>query len=145
MNGVSISDMQRVALGGESLRLGGNDIGDVIELGDLSDDLGLNMLMNPSKVGVSASQESNSARVVRMDFGQGQGQGQSQPPKSDSMFSFGTSSSNTNQTSINPIPLEPLEPISLSSGDVQPIDMNTFGGPPVDVGVQSGAISQGSV
>ena len=139
MNGVSISDMQRVALGGESLRLGGNDIGDVIELGDLSDDLGLNMLMNPSKVGVSASQESNSARVVRMDFGQGQGQGQgqSQPPKSDSMFSFGTSSSNTNQTSINPIPLEPLEPISLSSGDVQPIDMNTFGGPPVDVGVSS--------
>ena len=48
---VSIADMERVALGGGG---GGvrfsQDVGQVIELGDLNDDLGLNMLMNPSKV-----------------------------------------------------------------------------------------------
>ena len=49
---VSIADMERVALGGENLRFS-EDIGNVIELGDLSDDLGLSMLMNPSKVSVN--------------------------------------------------------------------------------------------
>ena len=43
---MSIADMERVALGGESLRM---DEGAVIELGDLSDDLGLDLLMNPGK------------------------------------------------------------------------------------------------
>ena len=37
---VSIADMERVALGGDSLRFD-SDAGNVIELGDLSDDLGL--------------------------------------------------------------------------------------------------------
>jgi hypothetical protein len=32
-------------------------------------------------------------------------------------------------------PLEPLEPVSLNFGDSQAMDMNNFGGPPVDVGV----------
>jgi hypothetical protein len=32
-------------------------------------------------------------------------------------------------------PLEPLEPISIGGFDSQPIDMNTFGGPPVSVSV----------
>jgi hypothetical protein len=49
-------------------------------------------------------------------------------------FSF-SSESGGNQQTINSIPLEPLEPISISNFDSQPIDMNNFGGPPVDVGV----------
>ena len=129
---ISIADMERVALGGDALRMGGmGDVGDVIELGDLSDDLGLSMLMNPSKASVNNGRDTSN-RVIQMEaaperqvnFG-----GRQEPS-----FSF-SSDSGGNQQTINSIPLEPLEPISISNFDSQPIDMNNFGGPPVDVGV----------
>ena len=61
--------MERVALGGDALRMGGmgGDVGDVIELGDLSDDLGLSMLMNPSKAGGVNSGRDTSNRVIQME------------------------------------------------------------------------------
>ena len=123
---VSIADMERVALGGDTFRMGG-DIGEVIELGDLSDDLGLSMLMNPNKAG-----NREQPRVVQM----------SSPTPAPTLassnsqnqnFSFTTSSAP--QTSINVMPLEPMEPISLGFADEKPVDMNNFGGAPVDVGV----------
>ena len=124
---MSIADMERVALGGESLRM---DEGAVIELGDLSDDLGLDLLMNPGK---------------RSGGGQGQGQSQGQrtftmpsqneyPPRPQPQapqVSFGGG----NLGGIEVTPLEPLEPISIGGFDAQPIDMNNFGGPPVNVSV----------
>jgi hypothetical protein len=127
---ISIADMERVALGGDALRMGG-DVGDVIELGDLSDDLGLSMLMNPSKASVNSGRDTSN-RVINMEsipsvsFNE-----RPSAPRQD--FSFGSESAN--QQTINSIPLEPLEPISIGNFDSQPIDMNNFGGPPVDVGV----------
>ena len=120
---VSIADMERVALGGDSFRMGGGDIGEVIELGDLSDDLGLSMLMNPSKASNGNREQPN--RIAQMNS-EPQQQQQQQPS-----ISFGSAP----QTSINVMPLEPMEPISLGFGDAQPVDMNSFGGGPVDVGV----------
>lgn len=112
---VSIADMERVALGGDHLRFD-NDIGNVIELGDLNDSLGLSMLMNPSKVSVNTSQDTD--RRVQINA-----------------FSPSNASS-----SIEITPLEPLEPIQLNtnlesqqipevviSKDV-PTNKGTFGG-----------------
>ena len=130
MSSVSIADMERVAMGGGSLRMGGgNDIGDVIELGDLNDDLGLSMLMNPSKANISTSREQSSSRVIQMNSVPEQSTF-TQPPQS---VSFGSSQQSI---SINSLPLEPLEPISVGF-ESEPIDMGNFGGPPVDVGVKS--------
>jgi hypothetical protein len=120
---VSIADMERVALGGDALRMGG-DIGDVIELGDLNDDLGLSMLMNPNKASVNTSRDQGS-RVIQMNSNP-------EPQQSQNMV-FGSSQ----QTSFNVTPLEPLEPISIGPIDSQPIDLNSIGGPPVEIGVKS--------
>lgn len=121
---VSIADMERVALGGDSFRMGGGDIGEVIELGDLSDDLGLSMLMNPSKASNGNREQPN--RVVQMN---------SEPPPTNQNQNFSFTSGSAPQASINVMPLEPMEPISLGFGDEKPVDMNSFGGGPVDVGV----------
>ena len=115
MSSVSIADMERVAMGGDTLRMGGNDIGDVIELGDLNDDLGLSMLMNPSKANISTSREQSSSRVIQMNSVPEQSSFTQSPS-----VSFGSSSQSV---SINAVPLEPLEPISFGS-DSQTIDMN---------------------
>jgi len=112
---VSIADMERVALGGDSLRFD-NDFGNVIELGDLSDDLGLSMLANPSKVSVNHA-SSDSSRVININSFAPAPAPMHEPPK----VSFGN---------IDVSPLEPLEPIKFDS---HPIDMNSFGGPPVEV------------
>ena len=110
---VSIADMERVALGGDSLRFD-NDFGNVIELGDLSDDLGLSMLANPSKVSAS----SDNSRVVNINsFTPPPAPSQQQQWKTDT---------------IDVSPLEPLEPIKF---EAHPIDMNSFGGSPVEVQV----------
>lgn len=120
MSSVSIADMERVAMGGGSLRMGGgNDIGDVIELGDLNDDLGLSMLMNPSKANISTSREQSSSRVIQMNSVPEQSTF-TQPPQS---VSFGSSQQSI---SINSLPLEPLEPISVGF-ESEPIDMGNFG------------------
>jgi len=125
---VSIADMERVALGGDSLRFD-NDMGNVIELGDLSDDLGLSMLMNPSKVStnhssggsgtisVASSGYDNGARTININS--------YAPPPSNA-------SASASASRIDFAPLEPLEPIAF---DAQPIDMNNFGGSPLEVNV----------
>jgi hypothetical protein len=131
---VSIADMERVALGGESLRMG-EDIGNVIELGDLSDDLGLNMLMNPSKVSSrqdsfgSSSSSSSSMKTIQMPA-YSQREAPSAPSVQANSWSQGSS-----QT-FDVTPLEPLEPISIGGG-MDAIDMNSIGGPPVDVSAKS--------
>ena len=52
----TIREMEAVALGAESIGLS-NDIGNVISLNDMTDDFGLNLLANPSKV-ISTSSSS---------------------------------------------------------------------------------------
>ena len=112
MGSVSIADMERVALGGEPFR-GGDDIGNVIELGDLNDDLGLSMLMNPSKMSGSGS-SGNESRTVNISS-------YAPPPQQSS----GGSSSGF--AGIEVSPLEPLEPIS--------IDAEPFGGSGPEISV----------
>ena len=110
---VSIADMERVALGGDNLRFS-EDIGNVIELGDLSDDLGLSMLANPSKVSVNHNNNDSSRTININSFA---------PPQHETKsFSF-NSGGGGGLGGIDISPLEPLEPISLDS----------FGGPPVEV------------
>ncbi len=109
---VSIADMERVALGGDSLRFD-DDIGNIIELGDLAadDHLGLGMLAN-TNMSVNKASE-NSGRTVRVDPFQSSN-------NSSSSSSFGLSDIK---------PLEPLEPISLGEVDVSPIDIPFNTGP----------------
>jgi hypothetical protein len=99
---VSIADMQQVALGGDGLRFGGDDIGNVIEIGDLNDDLGLSMLANPNKVSVSQGNASAPERTVSIN-------NFAPPPPSQSMGMGGMGG-------IDITPLEPMEPISLDIG-----------------------------
>ena len=122
---VSIADMERVALGGDSHRFDDGGIGNVIELGDLNDDLGLNMLMNPSKAGGGSSGGSgmvtavpDSSRTVNITSF-------TPPPQPSSSYGGGIG--------IDATPLEPLEPIAFDSA---PIDMNDFGARPIDVSVK---------
>jgi hypothetical protein len=104
---VSIADMERVALGGD-------DIGQVIELGDLNDDLGLSMLMNPSKVSVQQpSSQPFAGRTVNVNS---YAPPAPAPAPAPAPSDFG---------SIDVTPLEPIDPI----------DMNNFGGQPVSVSV----------
>jgi len=125
---VSIADMERVAMGGNDSRFG-EDIGNVIELGDLGvgDDLGLSMLMNPSKV--SVSRPSESSRTINMSS--------YSPPQQQQNSGFGNGNGNANGGGISfSGPLEPLEALEPVSFDAQPIDMNSFGGAPVEVNVR---------
>ena len=112
---VSIADMERVALGG-----GGDDIGQVIELGDLNDDLGLSMLMNPNKV--SVQQSPGPGRTVTMNS---YAPPSAQAPAPAPAFGGGGGGSGGGMGSIELTPLEPMEPI----------DMNDFGAPPIQVSV----------
>ena len=130
---MSIADMERVALGGESLRM---DEGAVIELGDLSDDLGLNLLMNPGKM--SGGQGGGGQRTFTMPSQPQQSQNEypPRPQHQNPQVSFGGG----NLGGIEVTPLEPLEPISINGFDAQPIDMNNFGGPPVNVSVNRESI-----
>ena len=99
---VSIADMQQVALGGDGLRFGGDDIGNVIEIGDLNDDLGLSMLANPSRV--SVNQGGGQERTINMNtFAPAQA--------APNMGSMGGG-----MGGIDVTPLEPMEPISLDIG-----------------------------
>jgi hypothetical protein len=107
------------------------DEGAVIELGDLSDDLGLNLLMNPGKM---SGQGGGGQRTFTMPV---QSQNEYPPrPQQTPQVSFGGG----NLGGIEVTPLEPLEPISIGGIDAQPIDMNSFGGPPVNVSVNRESI-----
>ena len=129
---VSIADMERVALGGDSLRFDDGGIGNVIELGDLNDDLGLNMLMNPSKTGGGSGYGgygggSSSGMVTAVpDSSRTVNITSFTPPPQPSYSSSGG-------IGIDATPLEPLEPIVFDSA---PIDMNDFGARPVEVTVK---------
>jgi len=128
---VSIADMERVALGGDSLRFDDGGIGNVIELGDLSDDLGLNMLMNPSKTGGGSSSGYGGGRSGMVtavpDSSRTINITSFSPPPQPSYSSSGGG------IGIDATPLEPLEPIAFDS---VPIDMNDFGARPVEVSVK---------
>lgn len=91
--------MQQVALGGDGLRFGGDDIGNVIEIGDLNDDLGLSMLANPNKVSLN---QGGGERTVNINS-------YSSPSAPMGFMSGGISG-------IDVTPLEPLEPINLDIG-----------------------------
>jgi hypothetical protein len=108
---VSIAEMQREAVG-DSLRLG-EDIGNVIELGDIGgDDLGLSMLMNPSKVSTGGG-GGGEARTVSFSA-------YAPPQPSNSGPTMGTAISGIEVT-----PLEPMEPITLDSGfNAEPVEIN---------------------
>jgi hypothetical protein len=117
---VSIAEMERVALG--STRSGGQDFGNIIDLGDfgsggdLGDDLGLSLISNPTKVTVnSGGNDRGSAPSVSFAPSNEGG-------KSVSIQSFAPSSSLG-------IDITPLEPINMDG----PIDLNSFGAPPVEV------------
>ena len=125
---VSIAEMERVALGNSSRS--GQDFGNVIDLGDfgsggdLGDDLGLSLISNPTKVTVNTQSERQPERPS-VSFAQDGG-------RSVSINSFAPSSSLG-------IDISPLEPINMDG----PIDMNSFGAPPVEVkAVQESAFSQ---
>jgi hypothetical protein len=124
---VSIADMERVALGGDSLRFDDGGIGNVIELGDLNDDLGLNMLMNPSKATNSSYGGGASATVTAVPDSSRTVNITSFTPPPQPSYSGGGS------IGIDATPLEPLEPIVFDSA---PIDMNNFGARPIEVTVK---------
>jgi hypothetical protein len=126
---VSIAEMERVALGGDS-RSGG--LGSMIDLGDLGsgdlgDDLGLSLISNPSKVsggggggggsGVSFSQEP--PRTINVSS-----------QRSAPMEVFTQPSAG-----IEVSPLEPIDNLSFGLGptDALPIDMSNYGGKPVEI------------
>jgi hypothetical protein len=131
---VSIAEMERVALG--STRSGGQDFGNIIDLGDfgsggdLGDDLGLSLISNPTKVTVSSGNDHGHSQGPSVSFA---------PPneggKSVSIQSFAPSSSLG-------IDITPLEPINIDG----PIDLNSFGAPPVEVkAVQESSSSFGGL
>jgi len=135
---VSIAEMERVALGGDS-RSGG--LGSMIDLGDLGsgdlgDDLGLSLISNPTKVsgggghgggghggnggGMSFSQDSS--RTINIPF--------AQPQRSAPMDVFTQSS---NLGGIEVTPLEPIDNLSFGATDALPIDMGNYGGKPLEM------------
>ena len=108
MNGITIREMENVArsLDGE---IGlSNELGNVIDITDNSDALGLNMLMNQAKVSMGGNQPSQAGNTISI------------APPSMSSNSFG---------GIEISPLEPLEPITLSMD-------NMIGSPPVEISFQ---------
>jgi len=125
---VSIAEMERVALGGDSRGGLGSmiDLGD-LGSGDLGDDLGLSLISNPTKVsgggggGVSFSQEP--PRTINIPSAQSQ--------RSAPMDIFTQSS---NLGGIEVTPLEPIDNLSFGGPtDALPIDMGNYGGKPVEV------------
>jgi hypothetical protein len=91
---VSIADMEKLVMGGD-------DIGNVIELGDLGDDLGLNLLANPSKVTVNQASQDTGRSV-------------SFSPPAPASYNFGSGGGSNDLGGIEVTPLEPLEPIKMT-------------------------------
>jgi hypothetical protein len=99
-SGVTIREMENVALGlgnqGDSISLT-NEIGNVINLNDMGDDFGLNMLANQSKISVSSS-SSSSGPTISIPSGMERG--------SAPMQSFG---------GLQEIDIQPMDSISLDA------------------------------
>lgn len=111
MSSVSIREMESVALGFGGSSGGGsdsislsNEIGNVINLNDMGDDLGLNMLANQSKI--SVSQSSSSGPTIQIPAGIERGNA----PSSSYNQGFGSSSGG-----LQEIDIAPLEPISIDT------------------------------
>lgn len=122
---VPIAEMERFAMGGDSLRMDSGDIGNVIELGDMGmgDDFGLmNGLAN-----TTFNRAPQEGRTVNM----APSMPSSAPQRSSggSGISFGSSSGGLGGLeTIDVTPLEPLEPIRLAPMEPETINMNDFGG-----------------
>jgi hypothetical protein len=117
---VSISEMEKFAIGGDSIRFDDGDLGNIIELGDINEDFGFGMLANSNSGGgggtkIDVTHAANDiGRTIKID---------SFVPSSQ-QYSSSSSSSNLN---IDIQPLEPLEPISLGGYDnYKSIDMNVM-------------------
>lgn len=113
---VSIAEMERVALGGPDARLG-DDIGNVIELGDLNDDFGIGLLSNTgggSSISVAPPQQDRTVNINTYA-----------PAPAASSGSAGLAE-------IEVTPLEPLEPIRL---EADPFPMSS--GPGISVAKES--------
>jgi hypothetical protein len=109
---VSVADMERFAIGGDSVRFG-DDIGNVIDIGDMNDDFGMGLSSN----NISLAPQSQT-RTINID---------SYIPSSSSGQSSSSSSMGGGLGMADVSPLEPLEPIHLASTET--INMNDFGGP----------------
>ena len=101
---VTIHEMESVAGGLGDFSIS-NDIGNVIEISDSNDALGLGMLANPGR-----------------QRGQGQSQGQSQPSSQNHTFSFAPSGP-AGLAEVEIGSLEPMEPITLNLGSQAPVEI----------------------
>ncbi len=119
---VSISEMEKFAIGGDSIRFDEGDLGNIIELGDMNEDIGFGMLANTNASGgggskINVTHASNDVgRTIKIDSFV-----PSSAPAPAPSSSFGSGSG----MNIDIHPLEPLEPISLGGlDDMKPIDFN---------------------
>jgi hypothetical protein len=108
MNGITIREMENVARSMDGEIGLSNELGNVIDITDSSDALGLNMLMNQSKVSNGNQQNSNAANTISI----------APPPAASNSFG-----------GIELAPLEPLEPITLNMD-------TTIGSGPVEITFQ---------
>jgi hypothetical protein len=107
MNGITIREMENVARSMDGDIGLSSELGNVIDITDSSDALGLNMLMNQAKVSINNNNSSsNSGNTISI----------APPPSSSGMGGIEIS------------PLEPLEPITLN--------MDTFDTKPVEISFQ---------
>jgi hypothetical protein len=107
MNGITIREMENVARSMDGDIGLSNELGNVIDITDSSDALGLNMLMNQAKVSMGNNNNSGASNTVTIA-----------PPPSSSGFG-----------GIEVTPLEPLEPITLNMD-------STIGAAPVEITFQ---------
>ena len=106
MNGITIREMENVARSMDGDIGLSSELGNVIDITDSSDALGLNMLMNQAKVSIGNNNSGSSSNTISIA-----------PPAPSGMGGIEIS------------PLEPLEPITLNMD-------NTFGAPPVEITFQ---------
>lgn len=103
--------MERFAIGGESVRFG-DDIGNVIDIGDLNDDMGMGLLSNTGGISIAPPPQQ---KTINID---------SFIPSSSSSGSSSGGGLGLSDVS----PLEPLEPIQLGTTESINLNMNDYGG-----------------
>ncbi len=106
--------MEKFAIGGESVRFG-DDIGNVIDIGDLNDDMGMGLLSNSGGISVAPQAQQ---RTINID---------SYIPSSSSSSSYNGGGGGLGLSDVSP--LEPLEPIHLGTTESINLNMNDYGGP----------------
>jgi hypothetical protein len=108
MNGITIREMENVARSMDGEIGLSNELGNVIDITDSSDALGLNMLMNQAKVSLGGNTPSQASNTISI----------APPPMSSGGLG-----------GIEISPLEPLEPITLNMD-------NMMGSAPVEISFQ---------